>query len=75
MELLEGVYAASADFVENAHVDAAAYETLYAASVADPDEFRAGQAKGLTGSRTPPRLRTRRSRGAMSRSSGSRTAR
>ena len=33
------VYSASADFIASAHVDASAYERLYAASVADPDGF------------------------------------
>jgi acetyl-CoA synthetase len=39
MELVQGVYAAPAEFVQRAHVDAAGYETLYAASVADPVAF------------------------------------
>jgi len=34
-----GVYPASEQFVANAHVDAAAYAKLYAASVSDPDAF------------------------------------
>jgi acetyl-CoA synthetase len=33
------VYAASAEFVASAHVDAAAYTKMYAGSVADPDAF------------------------------------
>ncbi len=33
------VYPASEDFVRNAHVDAAGYETMYAASLADPEAF------------------------------------
>jgi acetyl-CoA synthetase len=36
---LKTVYPASADFVANAHVDAAAYEAHYAASVQDPEGF------------------------------------
>jgi acetyl-CoA synthetase len=36
---LKAVYPASADFVATAHVDAAAYEARYAASVADPEGF------------------------------------
>ena len=39
MELVQGVYAAPEEFVQRAHVDAAGYETLYAASVADPVAF------------------------------------
>lgn len=36
---LKSVYPASADFVATAHVDAAAYEANYAASVSDPEGF------------------------------------
>ena len=57
MEVLEGVYAASAGFVETAHVDAATYETLYAASVSDPDAFWAGQAQRLDWIRSPTRIK------------------
>jgi acetyl-CoA synthetase len=57
MEVLEGVYAASARFVETAHVDAATYETLYAASVSDPDAFWAGQAQRLDWIRSPTRIK------------------
>ena len=32
-------YAPSADFVANTHVDAAKYDAMYAASIADPDAF------------------------------------
>ena len=39
MELVEGVFAAPAEFVERAHVDAATYETLYAQSLNDPAAF------------------------------------
>ena len=35
----QGVYSAPADFIAKAHVDAAAYERMYAASVADPEAF------------------------------------
>ncbi len=34
-----GVYSASADFIARAHIDAAGYEQLYAASIADPEGF------------------------------------
>ncbi len=37
------VYAASADFIASAHVDAAGYARMYAASVADPNSFWAEQ--------------------------------
>jgi acetyl-CoA synthetase len=36
---LKAVYPASTEFVAKAHVDAAAYEARYAASVADPEGF------------------------------------
>jgi acetyl-CoA synthetase len=36
---LKSIYPASADFVAKAHVDAAAYEARYAASVTDPEGF------------------------------------
>ena len=36
---LKAVYAASADFVAKAHVDAATYEARYAASIKDPEGF------------------------------------
>ena len=39
----QAVYPASADFIASAHVDAAAYARMYAASVADPDAFWAEQ--------------------------------
>ncbi|MFN6979933.1 MAG: acetyl-coenzyme A synthetase N-terminal domain-containing protein, partial [Gemmobacter sp.] len=34
-----GIYSASPEFVAQAHVDAARYDAMYAASVADPDGF------------------------------------
>ena len=37
--VLQGIYPASGDFVANAHVDAARYASMYAASVADPEAF------------------------------------
>jgi acetyl-CoA synthetase len=42
---ISGAYSASADFIANAHVDAAAYQRLYVESVSDPDGFwgRIGQ--------------------------------
>ncbi|MGP3697679.1 acetate--CoA ligase [Rhodobacter sp. NSM] len=41
------IYPASADFIAQAHVDAAGYERMYAASVADPDAFWGEQGKRL----------------------------
>ncbi|MGB3280755.1 MAG: acetate--CoA ligase [Pseudorhodobacter sp.] len=41
------VYPASDAFIANAHVDAAAYEAMYAASVADPKAFWAEQGKRI----------------------------
>ncbi|EGJ22053.1 Acetyl-coenzyme A synthetase [Cereibacter sphaeroides WS8N] len=41
------VYTASADFIAQAHVDAAGYERMYAASVADPEAFWGEQGKRL----------------------------
>jgi len=37
--LPNGAHAADADFVAGAHVDRAAYDRMYAASIADPDAF------------------------------------
>ncbi len=42
-----GVYPASADFVAKAHVDAAAYEAMYAASINDPESFWAEHGKRI----------------------------
>ena len=47
MELDRGVFSASAEFVERAHVNAAAYETLYAASLSDPDAFWGAQGRRI----------------------------
>ncbi|WP_145110018.1 acetate--CoA ligase [Cereibacter sediminicola] len=41
------VYSASADFIAQAHVDAAGYERMYAASVADPEAYWGEQGKRL----------------------------
>ncbi|SNX69244.1 acetyl-coenzyme A synthetase [Cereibacter ovatus] len=43
----QAVYPASADFVAKAHVDAAGYERMYSASVADAEAFWAEQGKRL----------------------------
>ncbi len=42
-----GVYSASADFIAKAHVDAAGYEAMYAASVANPEKFWGEQGKRI----------------------------
>ena len=41
------VYPPSDDFVKSAHINAAKYEELYAASIADPDAFWGEQAKRI----------------------------
>ncbi|MEO8241815.1 MAG: acetate--CoA ligase [bacterium] len=41
------LYAATDDFVKQAHMDAAGYEKSYAASLADPDRFWAEQARRI----------------------------
>jgi acetyl-CoA synthetase len=41
------VYAASPEFVARAHVDAARYDAMYAASIADPDAFWREQGKRI----------------------------
>jgi acetyl-CoA synthetase len=38
-------YAPAADFTAKAHIDAAKYDEMYAASIADPDGFWAEQGK------------------------------
>ncbi len=40
-------HTASADFVKHAHLDAAGYDRMYAASIADPDAFWGEQGKRL----------------------------
>ncbi|MCC5955407.1 MAG: acetate--CoA ligase [Natronohydrobacter sp.] len=44
---MSDLYHASDEFVANAHADAAKYEEMYAASVADPEGFWAEQAKRI----------------------------
>ena len=44
---LKSIYPASDDFVAKAHVDAAAYEARYAASVADPEGFWGQEAQRI----------------------------
>ncbi len=40
-------HAPSAEFSANAHIDAATYDTMYAASISDPDGFWANEAKRI----------------------------
>jgi acetyl-CoA synthetase len=47
MDLVGGVFTAPAEFTGRAHVDSAAYETLYAASLADPDAFWGAQGRRI----------------------------
>ncbi|MDO9524288.1 MAG: acetyl-coenzyme A synthetase N-terminal domain-containing protein, partial [Gemmobacter sp.] len=42
-----GVYSASDDFIAGAHVNAERYAKMYAASVADPEVFWAGQGQRI----------------------------
>jgi len=46
-EIENPVYPVSADFADTAHIDAAKYEQMYAASVADPDAFWAEQGERI----------------------------
>lgn len=49
-------YAPSADFTANAHVDAAKYDEMYAASIKDPEAFWGGSTASVsTGSSLTPR--------------------
>lgn len=50
-------YAPSAEFVSNAHIDAAKYQEMYAASVNDPDAFWAEQMTRLTWTKTPTKIK------------------
>jgi acetyl-CoA synthetase len=52
-----GIYTASPEFVARAHVDAAAYETMYAASLADPDAFWGEQGRRLDWTRAYRRVK------------------
>ncbi|MCK8483687.1 acetate--CoA ligase [Aliiroseovarius sp. S2029] len=50
-------YAPSAEFVANAHIDAAKYKEMYAASVNDPEAFWSEQMSRLTWSKTPTKIK------------------
>ncbi|MHA6266251.1 acetate--CoA ligase [Aliiroseovarius sp. CAU 1755] len=50
-------YAPSAEFVANAHIDAAKYKEMYAASVNDPEAFWSDQMTRLTWSKTPTKIK------------------
>ncbi|MCZ4352987.1 acetate--CoA ligase [Roseovarius aestuarii] len=45
--MTEKMYPPSADFVANAHIDAAKYDEMYAASIADPSAFWGEQGKRI----------------------------
>ena len=44
---MSNIYPASDDFVANAHIDAARYDQMYAASIKDPDSFWAEHGKRI----------------------------
>ncbi|MDE9449838.1 acetate--CoA ligase [Aliiroseovarius sp. Z3] len=50
-------YAPSAEFVSNAHIDAAKYQEMYAASVNDPEAFWSDQMTRLTWAKTPTKIK------------------
>ena len=50
-------YAPSDEMVKNANVDAAKYDAMYAASIADPDAFWGEQAKRLDWIKTPTEIK------------------
>jgi hypothetical protein len=54
---MQGAYAASAEFTANAHVDAAAYDRLYDASVTDPEGFWAKEAQRIDWIKDPTRIK------------------
>ena len=45
--MTDPVFPPSADFVKNAHIDAAKYQEMYSASIADPEAFWAEQGKRI----------------------------
>ena len=51
------VYPPSDDMVKNAHVDAARYDEMYAASISDPDGFWAEQAQRLDWIKAPTKVK------------------
>ncbi len=50
-------YAPSAEFVANAHIDAAKYKEMYAASVNDPEAFWSEHMQRLTWTKTPTKIK------------------
>ncbi|WP_137700001.1 acetate--CoA ligase [Marimonas lutisalis] len=50
-------YPPAPDFVKNAHVDAAKYKEMYDASINDPEGFWANEAKRLTWSKAPTKIK------------------
>ena len=53
----DATYPPSADFAANAHIDAAKYADMYAASVADPDAFWAEQSKRIDWIKAPTKIK------------------
>ena len=51
------IYPPSPDFVENALINGQQYEEMYAASISDPDAFWGEQAKRLTWSKEPTKIK------------------
>jgi acetyl-CoA synthetase len=52
-----GVYTASPEFIARAHVDAARYDAMYAASIADPEAFWGEQGKRIDWTRLYSRVK------------------
>ncbi|KPP84705.1 MAG: acetate--CoA ligase [Rhodobacteraceae bacterium HLUCCO07] len=50
-------YPPAPDFVKNAHVDAAKYDSMYEASITDPEGFWSEQAKRLTWAKPPTKIK------------------
>ncbi|WP_372614489.1 acetate--CoA ligase [Aquicoccus sp.] len=50
-------YPPATDFVKNAHVDAAKYNSMYEASITDPEGFWSEQAKRLTWAKPPTKIK------------------
>ena len=55
--MIDATYPPSADFAANAHIDAAKYKDMYAASVADPEVFWAEQAKRIDWIKAPTKIK------------------
>ena len=51
------IFPVPADFAKKAYIDAAKYEQMYAASIADPEKFWAEQAKRIDWIKTPTKIK------------------